>query len=151
MRIQNLRAMTYLYSSTRTSFDSISESGTARTVSTLQQFMTAAGVRPTGPMLLICHDPTEDPAALFDLEIGFPVSEQTPAPGDFKIRTLVPFRCATMVYRGPLKHLRRAYDKLIPEMIAAGYVPSEQSRENFLVWEGAESSNNVVEIEVGIR
>ena len=155
MRVQTVHRMTYLYSSTTTNFDDFSGLDVSRTVAALQQAAASGGMPPTGNMLFVFHDLTEDPDASFELEIGFPVPDtalgKKPVTDDFKVRKLAPFRCASMVYRGPLQHLRRAYDKLIPEMIAAGYVPSEESRENYTVWEGAESSNNVVEIQVGIR
>jgi effector-binding domain-containing protein len=150
MRVHTVRGMTYLFSSTRSNYNDIMTSGASSALAALRQ-ITAGGARPAGEILFIFHDPTEDPTVAFDLDIGVPVPDKTPAIGGFKVRKLPPFRCASMVYRGPLKHLRRAYDKLIPEMIAAGYVPSDELRESYTVWEGAESPNNVVEIQVGIR
>jgi hypothetical protein len=50
-----------------------------------------------------------------------------------------------------MKLLPKAYDKLIPEMIAAGLIPSDETRESYEVWESPDSPNNVVQIEVGIR
>jgi effector-binding domain-containing protein len=150
MRIQTEPAIAFLHSSMLTNFEDI-EDPTLRTIASLRQLIASSGLRPSGPILFVYHDPTEDPGAVFELEIGIPVSGSTAATGDFTVRTLPSFRCATMVYRGPLNLLALAHDKLIREMIAAGFIPSDQTRESYLVWEGADSSKNVVQVEVGIQ
>jgi len=149
MHVQTMRATPWLYTSTRTSF--IDMPGPAsQAIARLRQ-LTASGLRPAGPILFIYHDPTEDLAKPFDLDIGLPLRDTIAAPADLKIEMLPAFRCATVTFRGPLKFLPKAYDKLIPEMIAAGLVPSDQTRESYLGWEGPDSPNNVVLVEVGIR
>lgn len=150
MRILTEPATAYLHSSMRTNFEDI-QATASRTITSLRQVIASGGLRPSGPILFVYHDPTEEPAAAFELEIGIPVPDKTGARGNFNVRILPSFRCATMVYRGPLRLLTLAHDKLIREMIAAGFIPSDQTRESYVVWEGADSSKNVVQIEVGIQ
>lgn len=102
-------------------------------------------------MLFVYHDPSENPAKPFDLEIGVPVRDAAGLPSEFQVRNLPAFHCATLLYRGPLRLLNKAYEKLIPEMIKAGLVPSDETRESYIAWESPESKNNVVQIQVGIR
>jgi len=150
MRVQTVPAMTYLYSSTRTNFDELAEPASLA-ISTLKQLSVSGRVQSLGSILFIYHDPSEDPAEYFDVEMGLPVPEKTSPPAGFSLRMLPAFHCARMIYHGPLALLPHAYDKLIRLMIAANLVPSEETRENYLVWEDAESLNNVIRIEVGIR
>ena len=107
--------------------------------------------RADGPILLIYHDPSEDPAVPFDLDIGLPVRVPAAVGNTFHVTVLPAFRCATAIFRGPMTFLPNAYNKLIPDMIAAGLVPSGETRESYVVWKAADSSENVVQIEVGIH
>jgi effector-binding domain-containing protein len=150
MRIQMMPPADYLYASSHTSFDDISAPA-SQTIPALGKLVTSGTVQAAGPVLFVYHDPSENPSVPFDLEIGLPLRAAPASPIDgFTTRKLPAFRCATVIYRGPMKLLPKAYDKLIPEMIAAGLVPSNQTRESYLVWESPDSPNNVMEIEVGI-
>ncbi|HZL38609.1 MAG TPA: GyrI-like domain-containing protein [Tepidisphaeraceae bacterium] len=150
MRVQTIGRTGFVYLATRTSMNDIAKpAGQMKTA--LGEAVSSGVLRPTGPMLFIYHDPSEDPAKPFDLEIGFPTDSENAPPGQFKFRRLTPFRCATVIYRGPMKDIGQAYDRLIPQIIAARHVPSDQTRENYLSWKGPDSPNNVVQIEVGIH
>ena len=141
----------YLYVPAHVSFDD-EASSIAPVVAAIKQLTSSGQISAADSMLLVYHDPSEDPSVPFDLEIGVPL-RAVPAhlPDGFQLRTLPAFRCATLLYRGPLKLLNKAYDKLIREMIDRGLVPSEETRESYLVWEASDSPKNVVQIEVGIR
>jgi effector-binding domain-containing protein len=151
MRVQYVSDKTYLFTAIKTCFDD-EPAAVLPIVATLKRQMAAGELTASDPILLIYHDPTEDPSIPFDLEIGRPIGSvpAMPPPG-FAVRRLPGFRCATLLYRGPLKLLGKAYDKLIGDMIARGLVPSEETRESYLVWDEPESSKNVVQIEIGIR
>ena len=172
MRIQTIGATTFVYSTIHTSFENMS-APTAERIASLKRAASSGQIGPTS-ILLIYHDPTENPAEPFDLDVGISVFDKraaadqglddkkngnvgisvldmTTTSSAFKVRKLPPFHCATAKYRGPMRLLPRAYDTLIPEMIAAGLIPSQETRESYLVWESPDSPNNVVQIEVGIE
>lgn len=149
MRVQTVQPLNYLYVPVRSSFQDLPQTA-GPIVATLRQPGPARAAI-AGPCLFIYHDPSENPSKPCDMEIGHPVRDDTSAPGGLRLRHLPAFRCATVVYRGSLRNLDQAYARLIPEVIAAGYIPSEESRESYLVWEGPDSPGNVVQVEVGIR
>lgn len=92
-----------------------------------------------------------DPNKPFTLEIGFKAMEGSKETADLKIKTLPQFKCATILFTGPVKDVGRAYEKLIPAITQAGHKMTGESREFYLYWESAESRNNVVQIQVGIE
>ena len=61
------------------------------------------------------------------------------------------FKCATILYTGPVNEQSKAYEKLIPAITAAGLKPTGEEREMCLYWEGLESSNNVFIMMIGIK
>jgi effector-binding domain-containing protein len=149
LRVQAIGPMSYCYVPVRTSFQELPQTS-LRVVAAVRK--AAAGrLSFTGPCLFVYHDPGEDPAQPFDMEIGHPVADNAAAPAGLSVRNLPAFRCATVTYRGPMRHLDEAYAKLIPEIIAAGYIPSDETRESYTTWAGPDSAGNVVQIEVGIR
>ena len=85
------------------------------------------------------------------MQVGMPVKEGATAFGDFKVRKTAEFKCATILLTGSLAHLSEAYERLMGEMEKAKLVPIGESREAYLYWEGAESPNNVVQIQMGIK
>ena len=150
MRIRKLESQHYCYVPVRTSFQDMAEP-TTRILADLGGAAKAGSIHPTGPALFIYHDASEDAAKPFDLEVGFSVSPSDTPPARFRLRQLPAFDCATVTYRGPMRSIGKAYEKLIPQIIAAGHVPSAETRESYLAWQGPDSPNNVVEIEVGIE
>ena len=152
MRIQTIPATSYLYSLTRTSFEDIAIPAT-QAISKLRH-LTTIGEAPTHPVrcfLSITIRRKIYPTP-FDLEIGLPLRD-SPAAATGWISPANPagISLRSVIYRGPMKLLPKAYARLIPEMIAAGLVPSVETRESYVVWESPDSPKNVVQIEVGIR
>ncbi len=150
MRFREVKATPYFYLATHTTLRDI---GTAAgpMVASLQAADDEGRVVLLGSPIFIYHGVTEDMDKPFDLEVGYAVSDHAKAFGEFKARTLEPFRCATVIYNGPLTYLSEAYGKLIARMVEARLTPGEESREVYFVFEGAESPDDVVQIQVGIR
>ena len=142
--------MLFVYAQARCSFSELASTA-APVLGELQRAIASGRIRPAGAPLFIYHDPSEDPDKTFDMEIGVPVREAGAPPAGFAVRQLPAFHCATLLYRGPMRLLNKAYEKLLPEMINAGLVPSVEMREEYLVWESPQSAGNVVQIEAGIR
>ena len=116
----------------------------------------AAGVMPMGAPVFIYHGATGDPDQEFSLETGVPIEAAGAAAlakadlGKFKVRKLEAFHCASVYYTGPVSGLGQAFAKLYPDIAKSGYQPTDEMREVYLAWEGPDSPNNVIELQVGI-
>jgi len=150
MRIQQLPAASYFYLSTRTTLRDIG-SAVEPMIDKLQSAAAQGRVSFAGPANFVYHGVTEETDKPFDLEVGYAVGPNVRPFDDFKVRTLQPFHCATNIYNGPIDSIGKAYDKLIGQMIDAHVSPGEESRELYLLWAGARSSNDVVQVQIGIR
>lgn len=150
MHVQSMHRGGYVFTPLRTTSRELPDLAT-RQIAELNALGGAGRLTSAGPPLFVLHDPSEDPDAPFDLDVGLPVNDATALPPGYSYRALPAFACATVLYRGPLSLRDKAYDRLIAEMIATGLTPSAETRESYLAWDDAASANNVILIEVGIR
>jgi effector-binding domain-containing protein len=104
-----------------------------------------------GPPIFVYHGATGDPTAKFTLDTGLTVPADTKALGEFKVKKLPALHAATAYFTGPLASLGAAYAQFFPQLMQAGHIPTGDMREVYLFWEGPESANNVVEIQIGIK
>lgn len=102
-----------------------------------------------GCAVFVYHGASPDPNQKFKLQVSFAVAEDTKPQGEFKVRKLEPLKCLTVLFGGPVASVPKAYEKLYGSLGAN--VPTGESREYYLNWEGAESANNVELIAVGIK
>ena len=102
-----------------------------------------------GAAVFVYQGASPDPNTKFKLQVSFAVAEGTTPQGDFKVRKLEPFKCATVLFGGPMASIARAYEKVYGGL--GGKTPTGESREYYLNWEGVESDNNVELIAVGIK
>ncbi len=154
MRIQTMPPLTYLCATAETSFAKMGEP-----VQTAfdRVFGVAAEAklliaRPT--MLVYQGNPHLDPQKTFKMEIGIIVADETTLPdnaGDLKLRKTGVFKCASVLYTGPVDQQGKAYEKLIPAIREAGLTPTGEEREMCLYWESNESPNNVFLMQVGVK
>ena len=149
MRVQTIPAFRYLYQSSRTTLADISAVAT-RTVGDMQAAIQDGKFHPNGPLVFVYHD-MMDPSQPFNLDIGFVVPEGTSAFGSSKLQKTGSFKCATVLFSGSLEHLSAAYGKVMGGVGHAGLKPTGTTREVYLYWEGPQSPNNVVQIQVGIE
>jgi effector-binding domain-containing protein len=87
----------------------------------------------------------------FELQIGFPVADGAKPEGEIKVRTLEDYRCATVLYSGSMRDIAQAYQRIFTQLPEAGLEYAGNSREMHLYWEGPESPNNIVLIQVGVK
>jgi effector-binding domain-containing protein len=104
-----------------------------------------------GPVIFIYHGVNPMDNKPFTLDIGIVVQADAKAAGDFKVKKLAPFKCDTILLSGPVSAMSQAYEKLMPAVMAKKHEPSGEVREAYLYWEGPESANNVVQIQMGIK
>jgi len=109
-------------------------------------------VQPQGGLIFVYHGATTDPSKSFRLQVGVPTRGAVgEAPDGAMIRQLQPLRAASVIFSGELLDLPQAYQKLYAELFAAGLIPTGETRELYLYWEGPESSNNVVLILAAVK
>ncbi len=149
-REQTLDSRTILFASRETTFDKLLD-----TINDVLPKLRAA-IRENktpvaGSVIFIYHgvNPTDNKP--FTLDIGVVVDAEAKAAGDFKIRKLEPFKCDTILLSGPVSAISQAYEKLMPAVMARKHEPSGEVREAYLYWEGPESANNVVQIQMGVK
>ena len=150
MRVQRLPGRTYLYSERETTLAKIGQAF-AEVVPAIVKVAEEGRARITGPLVSVCLGATGEPETPFKLSIGFFVADDTKPVGDFKVRKLADFRCATVLFSGPAAKTGEAYKKLFESLTAAGHTPTGETREYSLYWESAESPNNVMLIQAGIQ
>jgi DNA gyrase inhibitor GyrI len=153
MRIQTIPPMPYLSTPAETTFAKIGEPVKAGFDRVFAAAL-AARLLVTRPTMLVYQgNPHFHPQQPFKMEIGVIVGDdaQLDPAADLKIRKTEPFKCATILYTGPVNEQGQAYQKLIPAMKAAGLAPTGEEREMCLYWEGPESLSNVFMMMVGIK
>ena len=87
----------------------------------------------------------------FTLQVGMPARPGVKAGGDLKARKLEPLRCASIVFVGTVDDIPKSYEQLFKDVSAAGLTPTGENREVYAYWEGPESVNNVVVIQIGVK
>ena len=147
MHVTALKAVPYLYVSEQTTLDTIGEVLDKR-LNEMNRAIKDGAFLPSGPPVFVYHNAGRDRSKPFTLDVGFPVAENTVAAGDYQLGKLESERSATAVYVGPINQIGQAYGQLFGQIFGAGYMPSGIRRERYLYWEDADSSNNVILIEV---
>jgi len=148
VHVRTLGEQPYFYAEIETSFQELGEA-VVPILEELEKLEQGKKVTFTGTAVFVYHNAAMDPNAKFKLHVGFPVKEGTAGQGRFKVRKLAPFKCATLLYGGPLSSVGQAYEKL---MGAVGdRKRTAESREYYLHWEGMDSPNNVEMIAIGVE
>ena len=150
MRLQDIKGCTYFFAATETTIPQL-HTVIPSTMESLETATKEHQIEISGAPLLIYHGITQDMAKPFELEIGFPVKEGSKAAGDFKVREVPTFHCATVIYSGPVQRVGEAYQQLFMELMQAGMQPTGETREMYLYWEAPESPNNIELIMAGVK
>lgn len=115
----------------------------------LQAAQAAAGIAGMGPVVIRYFRSGE--ADTYVMEAGVPVKAGTPAAGAAQVKTLPPYRCASLLYWGSLEQIGQAYETLNRAIQDAGLERSGEGREWYYHFEGDGSPNNVIGLHMGIR
>ncbi len=149
MHLQTTPAMTCISGSAQTTFEKMME-----VINKYMPMIKAADaegkIHPAGPGMFVYRD-MKDMTQPFTLDIGWVVAADSKDVGELKVRKLEAFKCATVLFTGPVNHLGNAYGKLIGQMATANLTPGTETREMYLYFEGVDSPNNVVQIQVGYK
>jgi effector-binding domain-containing protein len=147
MKVTQLKTTAYFYVTEQTTLANIGPVLTKRMAELTQAFKDRAFEPSSGP-ICIYHGATSDPNKPFTVDIGYPVTGDVPAGGDYKLGQVQSALAATTLYMGPISQIGQAYGRLYGQVYAAGHVPTDVYREHYLYWEDDQSSNNVVMIEI---
>ena len=150
MRVQELKGMTYLFVSSQSTLGQITDN-VRQSMEKLHPGLKSGQVKPVGPALIIFHGVNGDPSSPFPLEVGFPVASETAAPDGLAVKKLDSFRCATVLYSGGMQEIHHAYEAVYNDLTTAGLEPTDEGREAVLIFEGPDSVNNVMMIQVGVK
>ena len=104
-----------------------------------------------GYVMFIYKGVQPDRTKPFKLTIGLVVPGDTQAAGKYEVTKLPAFKCASALYNGGFATLDEAYRKHYGALIASGNMPTDESRELYLYWQGEQSNNNVIWLQAGIQ
>jgi effector-binding domain-containing protein len=149
--IQTIPAKHYLQGGFETDFQSMGEP-VAKTLTELMEAASENKVGLHGPVVHYYYGaPHRDPEKRFKMETGFFVPAEAPVVGPFKPRELPAFKCATIVYIGPATSIGDAWQDLYRSVRDQQLKPTAEERELYLYWEGVDSPNNVVQVQLGVE
>lgn len=149
--IQSIPAKHYLAGGIETDFKAMGEP-VAKTLTEVMEAAKENKLLLPGPVVHYYYGaPHRNPEKRFKMETGFFVPQETTDVGAFKTRELPPFKCATILYVGPATHIGDAWQALYRSVRDEGLTPTDEERELYLYWEGVESPNNIVQVQVGIE
>jgi effector-binding domain-containing protein len=146
--VRTLSPQTILYQEIETSLSELGEA-VGPILERLEKLVKEKKVVYTGSTIFVYQGATADPTKKFKLQVSFAVVDGTEAQGGFKVRRLEPFKCATVLYGGPIPSISQAYEKVYGGL--GGNTPTGESREYYLHFEGVDSPNNVQVIAVGVK
>ena len=149
-RVQTLRAVSFCHITVKTTLQKIREVANEG-FEKVRKAMAEDKIVPSGPPMFVFHGASPDPAAEFTLDIGFIVPDDAKAAGDVKVEKLEKFHCTSVLYTGPAAGVSVAYEKVYFDLTRASHMPTSESREMFLYWEGPDSPNNVIQVSAGIQ
>jgi effector-binding domain-containing protein len=104
-----------------------------------------------GPLMMTYFDFHGDPEQTFTAEIGLPIQkEDVQNAGTFYVRKAPKFKCAAAIFQGPLSRIGEAWQSFVSDAMTKGE-PTGESRELYLYWEGHDSPNNIIELQLGLK
>jgi len=148
---QTLPDVQYLHAAAETTFEKQMEV-VNKYLPKLREGLQSGAIVTQGSCLFIYKGVNpDDMSKPFTLEIGWVVPEKARDLGDFKVGKVEGGRCATMLFTGRMTDVGKAYEKLIPAVMASGNIPKGEARELYLHWEAADSPNNVIQIQMPLK
>jgi effector-binding domain-containing protein len=149
VRMMTFPPATIIAGSSETTFDKLMEV-IQKYIPQLSKGIDEGTIRPAGVCVFVYKGMSEDMSKPFGVEIGWFVSDKTKDQGELKVRKTEAFKCATIILTGAVSNMSKAYEKLMP-VANAKYTPTGEVRELYLYWEGADSPNNIIQIQVGVK
>jgi effector-binding domain-containing protein len=106
-----------------------------------------------GPWIFVSHGRNGDMANQIQVDFCLPVKNTAAYKGSLKIKTLDPFQCAYIEYKGDMSAKMlggQGYDPLVQSIRESGKQFTGESREVYTNWISNRSKDNEFEIQFGI-
>lgn len=150
IRVLTTREQTFFYKEVETTFDKLAQIA-GPIIEDLDEALAKSGNRHEGAVTFIYLNATHDMSKPFKLQIGIPVQKDAVEFGDFKVRQLPSVKAATVLFGGSLQYVSKVYEITMGALAAKNLIPGEELRESYFVWEGADSPNNVTQIQIVLQ
>jgi effector-binding domain-containing protein len=150
MRVLTTTEQTYFYKEVETTIAKIGEVA-ERVIDEMDAAIEKSGNKCEGSVTFVYINATADMNKPFKLQIGVPVQKGGVEFGDFKVRQLASAKAATVLFSGSLQHLHEVYQTLYSSIFSHRHQPTEEMRETYFNWEGADSPNNVLQLQVVLK
>ena len=150
LRVQQLQGIDeYCYGEAQTTFADLKNS-IDKLMDPIDRANTAGKIQLAGPYVFVYKGISDDMAKPITLQVGRQVKPGAAA-GETKTRKLESLRAATVVYTGNLSNFPKVYPGIYADLFAAGLTPTGELRETYAYWEGPESPNNVIIVQIGVK
>jgi predicted transcriptional regulator YdeE len=117
---------------------------------TIMKSIHSSGLQPNGPMEFV-YLGVENHDKPFTLQIAQPVVDHSSYRGEFEATHLEEFKFYKATYVGSIAQIgTEGWEKLMGELAAQQKIPGPHCRELQTRWEGFESNNNQVELQVEV-
>src|SRR5262249_40442375 len=118
MRIQQFTPHTYIFAETQTTLQEIGPV-VMQIIPKFMETIKDGKVDINGPMVFVYQGVVIDQSKPFNLQVGMLVADGTKDVGDYHVRQLDQFRCATVLYSGAVANIGQAYQQLFTDLFAA--------------------------------
>ena len=144
--VTDLEATTLVYQTFRLKPEEFAVKGRS-IIETMQSDMVKARIGVAGgPIIIYTQSPRAGQA--MDVQVGFPVPASTAPPVGYAVRQLQAGPSAVMLYMGSTNGLGDAIQGFYDRLREAGRTPGHELRIRSLFWQGEDSGNNVVMIDL---
>lgn len=147
MEIKEISPIPAIYVSTETTMKDI-WSFVQVTPEKLYQKAEKLGLLIQGPQHWVYLNADGNPDTRFTLEIALPVDKKM---DESEFKDYQPFKCATVIHKGPWNNFDETYKKLVSEIYQAGYNITNECREIYHVVDMEDPNRNITEIQMGIN
>ena len=104
-----------------------------------------------GPIMITYFNFQGDPEQPFTAEIAIAIESTNAAEAKpFYARKTTKLKCASAIFQGPLLKLGETWQTFVTGAMAKGE-PTGESRELYHQYEGHDSPNNIVELQLGLK
>ncbi|HRK29761.1 MAG TPA: GyrI-like domain-containing protein [Tepidisphaeraceae bacterium] len=149
MRVQEMGPLNFFHTTVTMTFEKMD--GVAQIIGEMEAAIKEKKITAGGTVIFVYQGAAPDPTKEFELSIGMHVEAGTEGFDKWKVTELPSFKAATVMHSGPVKTISTAYQKIFPEIFAKGLQPTGENREFYLYWEGEESANNIMLVQVGVQ
>lgn len=149
--VQAIPAKAYFSAPIDTDFKAMGEP-IVKNLTAMQAAAKDVGLVLTGPVVHVYEmAPHRAPEKPFRMRTGWFVPEALKKVGPYPVTELPAMRCASLLYVGPGSKIGEGWQRLYRAALDKGLEPTGEERELTLYWEGVQSPNNIVQMQIGVK